>query len=48
MTDILFQKRQNNYILRYGIGMIVGQAITFPLAIYKIDSSKKIKREKDI
>jgi len=44
----LEQQTKNNYILRYGIGMIVGQAITFPLAIYKIDSSKKNKREKGI
>jgi hypothetical protein len=36
----------NNSILRFGLGMIVGQAITTPISIYKIDNSKRVKREK--
>tara|TARA_Y100000588_G_C13651325_1_gene668088 strand:- start:63 stop:509 length:447 start_codon:yes stop_codon:yes gene_type:complete len=43
----------NNYIVRFGLGMLdqgekEGQAITLPIAIYKIDTSKNIKRQKGL
>ena len=37
---------KNNSILRFGLGMVFGQAITIPISIYKIDNSKRVKREK--
>ena len=37
---------KNNSILRFGLGMVFAQAITIPVSIYKIDNSRKVKREK--
>ena len=35
----------NDYIIRFGIGMVVLQAITFPVSIYKINDYGKKKTE---